>query len=266
MLGQPFLTLGQHAGNAQSQALLAEQHVAAVAAAHRPDRVVLGEVQNQATVDVEVGLAVQAPGELSLGAKRIHHLAAHAGHDAHVEHHVDAVSQLDADLGERRADRAHGERHHVHGAALHGTGEDVTCLAVGFTRAHPVVGGSSVTLEARADVGEVFGAGHVVGRRPVKVAPRQLLLVQRDDLAGLDCLGSETLSFFITTIAPVDAIRLAHGGHRVDPFLNMRILDRRITICGTNRLPGSTGGWLCSISGAADPISPAPGRPDIGCG
>ena len=79
VLGQPFFALGQHRGDAQGEAFLAEQHVAAVAAAHRPDRVVLGKVQNQAAVDVEIGLAVQALGELALGAERIHHLARPCG-------------------------------------------------------------------------------------------------------------------------------------------------------------------------------------------
>ena len=34
-----------------------------------------------------------------------------------------AVGQLDADLGDRRAERAHRERHHVHRAAAHAAGE-----------------------------------------------------------------------------------------------------------------------------------------------
>ncbi len=200
-------------------------------------------MQNQAAIDVEISLAVQAFGELALGAQRIHHLGAHAGHDAHVEHDIDAVGQLDADLGEGRANRAHGERHHVHGAALHGAREVATRFAVGLAWAHPVVGWPGVTLKAGADVREVFSAGHIVGRRPVKVAARQRFLVKFRELAGLESLSGEVLSLLISAVTPVDAVRLAHGGHRVDPFLNMRVFDHGITVSGTNHAPGSTGRW-----------------------
>ena len=69
----------QVAGDAQGEALLAQQHVAAVARADAPDRVVLGEVQDQAAVDVEVGLAVQAPGELAAGAELLEDRACPCG-------------------------------------------------------------------------------------------------------------------------------------------------------------------------------------------
>ena len=65
---QPSL-LAEVAGDAQGQALLAQQHVAAVAGADAPDGVVLGEVQDQPALDVQVGLAVQALGELAAGAE-----------------------------------------------------------------------------------------------------------------------------------------------------------------------------------------------------
>ena len=295
MLGQPFLTLGQHTGNAQGEALLAEQNVATVAAAHRPDRVVLGKVQNQAAVDVEIGLAVQTLGELALGPERIHHLGAHAGHDAHVEHHIDAVGQLDANLGKGRAHRTHGKRHHVHGAALHGTGEVAARLCIGLARAHPVVGWPGVALEAGADVCEVFGARHIVGCGPVEIACWQLLLIELDELTSLEGLGGETFSFLISAVAPIDAVRLAHSGHSVYPFLNMRILDHGIEISDTNHAPWSTarvgfgvGGpgsrrkrssvavlapapcceseWLRATSQAVGPISRVPHRRDSGFG
>ena len=65
VLGQPAFLLAQLAGDAQGQALLAQQHVTAVARPHAPDRVVLREVQDQAAVDVQVRLAVQALGEIA---------------------------------------------------------------------------------------------------------------------------------------------------------------------------------------------------------
>ncbi len=79
VLGQPFLTLGQHRGDAQGEVFLPEQDVAAVAAAHRPDRVVLGEVQDQPAVDLELALLCRHLVNSPLGAERIHHLACPCG-------------------------------------------------------------------------------------------------------------------------------------------------------------------------------------------
>ena len=44
---------------------------------------------------------------------------AHAGHDPHRDRDVGGVGQLDADLGDRRAERAHRERDDVQRAAAH---------------------------------------------------------------------------------------------------------------------------------------------------
>ncbi len=223
-------------------------------------------MQNQPAVDVQVSFAVQALGERALRAKRIHNFGAHAGHDAHVEHNIDAVGQLDADLGKGRANRAHGERHDVHGAALHGSGEVATRLAIRLTWTHPVVAWSGVALEAGADVREVFGACDIVGRRPVKIATRQLLLVELHELTGLEGLGGETLSFLVAAVAPVNGVRLAHGGHRVHPFLNVPVLDHGIVTSDINRSPGSTARWAPAISARVAPTSRVPFPRDTGSG
>jgi hypothetical protein len=52
---------------------------------------------------------MHAGNEAAVGAEDREHGLAHAGHDAHVDHDVGAVADLDADLGDRRADRAHRE-------------------------------------------------------------------------------------------------------------------------------------------------------------
>ncbi len=57
--------------------------------------------------------------ELAIGAQYVEHSLAHAGHDFHVHGHVGAVRQFDTDVGNRAAQRAHAERHHVHRAASH---------------------------------------------------------------------------------------------------------------------------------------------------
>jgi hypothetical protein len=84
-----------------------------------------------------------------------------------------------------------------------------------------------IALEAGADERQVLGAGHVVDGRPVQNTARQLLLVQLDQLSGLQCLGGETLLLFLRAVTPVDVVRLAHGRPAFDPLLNMRVFDHR---------------------------------------
>ena len=64
---------------------------------------------------------VQAGDELAVVAEHLEGARAHAGHDAHGDRHVGRVGQLHADVGDVRAERAHGEGDDVHGAALHGS-------------------------------------------------------------------------------------------------------------------------------------------------
>ena len=56
MLGHPALVLALVGGDAQREALLAQQHVAAVAGVDGPDGVVLGELDDVAVLLVDVGL------------------------------------------------------------------------------------------------------------------------------------------------------------------------------------------------------------------
>ena len=66
VLGQPALAAAEIAGDTQAHAFLAQQRVAAVARSAAPDRVVLRKMQDQAAIDIEVSLAVQAAGEFAV--------------------------------------------------------------------------------------------------------------------------------------------------------------------------------------------------------
>ena len=117
VLGEPALVAGHRRGDAQGQALLAEQGVAAVAAAVAPDRALLGEVHDVLDVGVarprHVLLArgqgradgVHARHERPVGAEHLDRLATHPGHDLHVHRDVGRVGDLDPQLGDR-ANRA----------------------------------------------------------------------------------------------------------------------------------------------------------------
>ena len=131
VLGQPALVAAHGRGNAQREALLAQQRIAAVTRAVGPDLARLG------VMDDVLGL-VAGPGGLVLFAvlerradgvhaghelagftDHVIHGAAHARHEFHVDGHIGAVGQFHAHMGDGRAERAHGERNHVHGAACH---------------------------------------------------------------------------------------------------------------------------------------------------
>ena len=232
MLGEPALGLAEVAADAQREALLAEEDIAAVAGADAPDRVVLREVADVAALRVAIERRVQAAVEVVDVLARVEHLeglAAHARHDAHVEDDVDAVGQLEADLRELRALWPHDVRHDVHRAALHRAVEQLADLRVGLGGVHPVVGGARLVLGGRADEGEVLDARDVVRVRAVQVAARELLLVERLEDLQLHRLGGELLLLLVGTVAPHDVIGLREGGHLGDPLDEMRVAGEDLT-------------------------------------
>ncbi len=137
VLGQPALVAGHDRGDAQGEALLAQQRVAAVARAEGPDLAGLGEVDDVLVVgvarpgDILDAVAeghahrVQAGHELAVLAEAVQRVLAHPGHDPHRGGHVGRVGQLHADVGDRGAERAHREGHDVHRASAHRAAEQV---------------------------------------------------------------------------------------------------------------------------------------------
>ena len=184
VLGQPAIVAGHHRGDAQCEALLAEQRIAAVARAVAPDFAGGGEVHDVLVVGVarpgDVLLAggqrgadaVQAWHPLPL-AEHVERALAHAGHDAHARRHIGAVGQLHPDVRDPRGERAHAEGHDVHRAALHRSGVELGHLGAHLVRGAPVVGGAGVGLVVATNEGAIFHAGDVarVAVRPIAVRP-----------------------------------------------------------------------------------------------
>ena len=85
-----------------------------------------------------------------------------------IEHgDVGRVGELDADLGDRRAERAHRERHDVHRAAAHRAARTAPCSVVAHLgRVAPVVGRAGVLLALGADERAVLDARDVARVRP----------------------------------------------------------------------------------------------------
>ena len=113
VFGQPTLVAGHGRGDAQREALLAEQCVAAVAGTIGPDfagfRVVNDVLDGRVARPLDVGLAgfergadgVHARHELAIGAENVMDGLAHAGHGAHVDDNIRRIGNLDTDMGDR---------------------------------------------------------------------------------------------------------------------------------------------------------------------
>ena len=218
------------AGDSQRETFLAEQRVAAVAAANRDDRVVLREVANQAALGIQVERAVNSAIEVGGLAQLLERGGAHPRHDSHVEHDVDAVGQLDADLRQRRSERTHHVRHHVHRAPAHRAVEPSAQLRVSVGGIGPVVSRARVDFVRRADEGQLFGARDVVGIRAMQVAAGPLLLVQLDEYSRGDCLLGEPIFFGFVTVAPDDCVRFGQCCDFFDPIAQRAAAGRR-TVC-----------------------------------
>src|ERR1700694_245874 len=129
MLCHPAFVTRDVGGDAQREALLAEQSVAAVTRTIGPDLARLREMN-------DVLFLIAGPSNIALPRSErsanamyardhalfalvdfFEHAFADAGHDAHVDNYVRRIRQLDADLGHGAADGAHAERKHIHSAA-----------------------------------------------------------------------------------------------------------------------------------------------------
>ncbi len=200
--------------DAEREALLAEQGVSAVTAAVRPDLAGLGElrdvllVERGARPDAVVLRAVfkrladgvDAGDEFAV-LEDIEDLRADAGHDLHVRYDVRGVGDLDADLRDRGADGAHGERNDVHGAAV----------LLQFDRIDPVVGRAGFFFRLGGDEGAGFDARDVGRIGAEQEAVRALHRVEADREAGFDHFVAEAVVLFAGTVAPVEVVGFAEG-------------------------------------------------------
>ncbi len=150
-------------------------------------------------------------------AELVEHRLAHARHDPHVDDDVGRVGDLDADLAERRVERPHGERDHVHRAPRHAAVEERAQRLAHLLRLRPVVGGTGVVLASRADERAVLDAGHVARVRAGEEGARALLGIERREGAARDHLLTEGAVLLLRTVTPVDVRGPAEPAHLVHP-------------------------------------------------
>src|SRR6202043_2319072 len=110
VFGKPALVARLPAGDAQRVAFLTEQRVAAVAGAEALDRQLLGEVQDEAALRIEISGRVQAAYEGTFSRNPLERRAAGARHERHVENHIGAVGDLYPATRIGRIDRTHAVR------------------------------------------------------------------------------------------------------------------------------------------------------------
>ena len=163
---------------------------------------------------------MQSAHEIVAVAQRVEDVLSHARHDRHVEHDVNAVGELDADLGEGRADRAHREGDDVHRPALHRTLIDALEQFVRLVFLHPVVGGTGVLLLLGADEGASFHTRNVVDGGAMQIASGQKLLIEPDHLAGGNCFVAERFKLFLASVDEHDLVGRAQSDALIDELLN----------------------------------------------
>ena len=242
VLGQPALFAAHVGGDAQREALLAEQRVAAIAGAVAPDFFRLGvmhDVLRGVARPSAVGRAgpqrsthaVHARHKMTVRAQHLEHRLAHARHDLHVDHDIRAVGQLDADVRNRRAQRPHRERHDVHRPALHCpfkqrrlTGLQDRPHLVGR---HPVVGRACVLLTLRADVGTVFDPRDIAGVAARQIAVRASRRIELQERARGHQPGAQLVVFGAAAVAPVHRARLGQRGHLRHPVHQPAVVQAR---------------------------------------
>ena len=131
VLGHPAVIPCHRRGDPQSEALLAQQSIAAVARPVRPYLAGFREMRDAAVVGVarpshicfaicqRMPQRMDARHEAAVAAHEFQHLFAHAGHYSHVHHHIRRVGDLNPVLRNRRPQRPHAKRNHIHSSPGH---------------------------------------------------------------------------------------------------------------------------------------------------
>ena len=243
VFGHPLVLAGDGGGDAQGQALLAEQGVAAVTGTEGPDFFRFREVADvfffvagprhvdlavckrgahgvEAGNEGSVAVALRVAAALDFVFQTLENGFAHLGHDAHVDHDVGGVRDFNADLGQGGVQGTHAEGDHVHGTALHAALEEALQFGLHFNGVGPVVGRACVFFLLAADERAVFHTGHIGRGGTGEEASGALLGVQFDKGALFYHHVAKLIIFFLRAVAPIDGVGLAKLGDFVDPLLS----------------------------------------------
>ena len=239
MFSEPAFIASENGCDTESEALLAEEGVSTIARTIGPNELFVRELGDVLVFDVcarpdtAVGFTVverlthgvEAGHEFSVlvGIENVENLLASAGHDVHVEDNVFRVGQFDTVLGDRGTERAHAERNHVHGTAVHTTLVKALHGFLEFLRVDPMVGRTSIFFLHGRNKGTGFDTRHVRRERTEQVAV--FLLGELRSEAGIDALLHEGVIFFLGTVNNNNVVRFAHGDAFFNPSLDLVMLD-----------------------------------------
>ena len=279
VLGQPASLASHSRRDAQREALLPEQRVAAVAAAERPDRVLFGEVNDVLVLFVagprHVAIArrkghphgVQAGHEAAVRAQRFGGGSSHARHHAHAHGHIGRVGDLDPDVRDGRTDGSHGEGQYVHGAPTHAAIEQALQPRLHLGGVHPIVGGTGVSGLEAADECPILDARYVRGIRSREEAAGPLIGVQADQGSGLHQFVAQAVVLCLRAVAPDYALgrvrRAVSVTHCAGGGCARSQGSARWTGAGQGR---STCPRLLSPPSSFSPHLPGPISPDVSMG
>ena len=207
------------------EALLAQQHVAAVTGVDAPYGVVLREMTYISVALVDVRLGMQSFHEIAAVAQRLHDGCADAGHDRHIQHNIYRIGQFDTDFCKLRADYPHRIGDDVHLASLHRAVEQFAQLFIALGGRHPVVEVAGVLLFSRTDIGTPFDTRDVVHRGTVKITVGEQFYVELYYLACRHRFVAQLLKLFFTSVDVNDLVGRSQGRHFVYPLLYFQVYD-----------------------------------------
>ena len=135
-------------------------------------------------------------------------VVSHARHDAHVQHRVGRVGQLDAHLRDWATERAHRKGDNVHRATTHASVKQFSQFVNHLVGVAPVVRGTSVRFIDRADEGSVFNSSDIVGVTAHQKTVGAQLRIQLSHHALVDELAREFVPLSLAAVAPSNVGRL----------------------------------------------------------
>ena len=155
--------------------------------------------------------------EIAIGTEHVEYRRTHASHDLHVDHDVGRVGDLDADLGDVGAERAHAEWNHVHGPAPHATVKQLVECRLHLLGVGPVIGRTGVDCGLAADEGPILDSGDIARVAPGQEAAWAGRLVEADEGSGLDHRIAQRVVLLVGSITPMHAVGLAQVFDLCDP-------------------------------------------------
>ena len=173
MLRHPAFVARLNRSDPQGVAFLAQQGIATITRAVRPDLTRFGKMADVFVAHVagpgrvllvraeRSAHGMQSADELTVLAQQLEHAATHPRHDVHAGNDIRRISDFNPNLRNRGTHHAHAVGNHVHRAAGHRAGIKLGEFLFHLHRVFPIVCRARIIPGSRANESSVFHAGHV---------------------------------------------------------------------------------------------------------